>query len=328
MTRFAPLMATAALLLGTTALQASEIKIGFNNVDDAEINGEAAFAHGFRDALKGTDFTVSLFPSDTLGKEKERLDQVSTGLLEIDLGAISTAYSLSPLLKGATLPFFFSDDAEMDKITSEPAMMEAFNAPMLETGVRFEGLNIIGTPMGIHNSKHPVSTVEDLSDLRFRALNGEQLSLMEALGTHGTVIAWAEVANAIQTGVTDGYFNPPSSSLRTGHTSFLKYYTPADLFPSTRAVMISDDWYQGLSDEEKTQIDAALAAGFKANREWIADWSSKVDGKLEEAGVTITPLATGERDKMEALAKPLWATTLTADELKTWQDAKAAADSK
>ncbi|HAR51766.1 MAG TPA: C4-dicarboxylate ABC transporter substrate-binding protein, partial [Roseovarius nubinhibens] len=164
-----------------------------------------------------------------------------------------------------------------------------------------------------------------MAELRFRALNPEQIKLQEAIGSSGTVIAWAEVANAIQTGVADGYFNPPSSAIRNGHTSFLKYYTPADLWPSSRAIVISEDWYQTLSDEEKTQIDAAVDAGLAANRDWVAEWSTSVTEKQVELGVTITPLAEGERDKIIAVAKPLWSETLTAEQLALWDQAKAAA---
>ncbi|OCX66276.1 C4-dicarboxylate ABC transporter substrate-binding protein [Thioclava sp. SK-1] len=318
------LLAITALTLSLgAAAQAADIKIAFNSVDDPENSGEATFAHAFADALEGTDFDVEIYPSETLGKEKERLDQVATGLLEINLSAISTPYSISPAFKGVTLPFFFDSNEQLDAILSQDDLMETFNAPLLENGVRMVGINFIGTPMGIHNSKKDVSTVADLADLRFRALNPEQLALMEALGSNGTVIAWAEVANAIQTGVADGYFNPPSSAIRGGHTSFLTHYTPADLFPSTRAILISDDWYSSLSDEEKTEVDGAIDAGIQANREWLANWTTGIAQKQQELGVTVTPLAEGEREKMMEMAAPLWAATLTADQLKLWEDAKA-----
>ncbi|KMK68981.1 TRAP transporter substrate-binding protein [Puniceibacterium sp. IMCC21224] len=321
------ILAVSALTLSiAVAAQAADIKIAFNSVDDPASSGEATFAHAFADALEGTDFKVDLYPSETLGKEKERLDQVSTGLLEINLSAISTAYAVSPALKGITLPFYFDSNAQLDAIVAQGPLMETINAPLLAMGVNMVGINFIGTPMGIHNAKKDVATVADLADLRFRALNPEQLDLMEALGSNGTIIAWAEVANAIQTGVADGYFNPPSSAIRGGHTGFLTHYTPADLFPSTRAILMSDDWYNGLSDDEKSQIDEAIKAGLDANRAWLADWTTGVAAVQTELGVTITPLAAGERDKMKALAEPLWATTLTADQLALWQDAKASVE--
>ncbi|MAC81606.1 MAG: C4-dicarboxylate ABC transporter substrate-binding protein [Rhodobacteraceae bacterium] len=323
---FGTITAIGLALLATGAVQASEIKIAMNSVDDPATSGEASFAHGFADALDGTDFTVEIYPSETLGKEKERLDQVAQGLLEVDLAAASTVYAMSPLLKGVTLPFYFTDDKDLDAAIDAGDLMPAFNEPLLDNGIRLVGLNYIGVPMGIHNSKMPISTMDDITKLRFRALNPEQLELIEAMGSHGTIIAWAEVANAIQTGVADGYFNPPNSAIRNGHTSFLKYFTPANLFPSSRAIVISEDWYQSLSDDEKAQIDKAIEAGIEANRAWLADWSTEVTATQEELGVTITPLADGEREKIVAVAKPLWAETLSPEQFQLWEDAKAASE--
>lgn len=323
MNTMSKLLAATALALAATAAQAAEVKVAFNGADDPETNAEAAFVHGFADALEGTDFEVSVFPNDTLGSEKERYDQVSQGLIEVDLAALSSTFGQSPFGKGIQLPFFFESRAQLDAVAAETDVMETINAPLLENGVRMVGLNYIGMDIGIHNTKKPVSKVSDLADLRFRALNSEQLALQEALGTTGTIISWSEVANALQTGVADGYFNPPNSAIRTGHTEFLTHFTPVDLTPSTRVVLISDDWYASLSDEEKGQIDAAIDAGVQANRDWVEAWSSEVRAKHEAAGVTITELEPGEREKMMELAQGTWAASLDEADLKAWEDAKA-----
>ncbi|MGE4326417.1 MAG: TRAP transporter substrate-binding protein [Pseudodonghicola sp.] len=318
------LAATALALITTAAAQAAEVKIAMNGVDDPASNAEAAFAHGFADALKGSDFAVSIFPSGTLGSEKERYDQVAQGLVEVNLATASTSYGMSPLVKGVALPFFFASTDQFDAITRDTDILEKMNEPLLENGVRLVGFNYIGGSIGIHNARHPVATVDDMKDLRFRALNAEQLDFIQTLGATGTIVAWAEVANAIQTGVADGYFNAPNSAIRTGHTDFLKFYTPADISPSTRIVLISEDWYAALSDAEKAQIDAAIAAGIAANRAWVADWLPAVRAKHESLGVTYTELAPGERDKMAELSKEVWAKTLSPDELQAWIDARAA----
>jgi TRAP-type C4-dicarboxylate transport system substrate-binding protein len=317
------LAATALALITAASAQAAEVKIAMNGVDDPVTNAEAAFAHGFAEALKGTDFTVSIFPSGTLGSEKERYDQTAQGLVEVDLATTSTAFGMSPLVKGAAMPFFFANGEEFDKIINDTSIMEAMNKPLIENGVRMVGFNFIGVGIGIHNSKKPIARLEDMQGMRFRALNAEQLAFQEALGANGTIVAWAEVANAIQTGVADGYFNPPNSAIRTGHTEFLKYYTPADIAPSIRSILISEDWYMALSDEGKKQIDAALEAGIKANRDWVTAWSTEVRARHEAAGVTITELEPGEREKMIALSQGVWAATLSPEDLKLWTDAKA-----
>ncbi|MCA0045057.1 TRAP transporter substrate-binding protein [Celeribacter litoreus] len=323
MTFLKTLTYASSIALLAAAAQAAEVKIAMNGADDPVANAEAAFAHGFADALEGTEFEVKIFPSNTLGSESERYDQIAQGLVEVNLATTSTAFGMSPLVKGAAMPFFFADATEFDKVIGESDIMDEMNAPLVENGVRMVGFNFIGVGIGIHNAKKPISKLADMQGMRFRALNAEQLAFQEALGSSGTIVAWAEVANAIQTGVADGYFNPPNSAIRTGHTEFLKHFTPANIAPSIRSVLISEDWYMSLSDEEKAEIDAAIEAGIKANRDWVEAWSTEVRTRHEAAGVTITELAPGEREKMIALSEGVWATTLNPEELKLWTDAKA-----
>lgn len=311
----------AAIATSSSLAMADEIKLGMNGVNDPSKNAEAAFAQGFADALKGTDFEVVVFPSGTLGKEKERFDQVAQGLLEINLASVSTTYGMSPFVKGVALPFLWETNEQFDQVIAQSDLMQRMNEPLLDNGVRLAGFNYIGTGIGFHNTKKPISKIEDVQDLRFRALNSEQLAFQEALGATGTIIAWSEVANAIQTGVADGYLNPPNSAIRTGHTAFLKHFTPANISPSTRIVLISEDWYDSLNDAQKQQVDKALAAGVAANRQWVKNWESEVRKKHEEAGVTITELAPGERERMVEAAQQVWAQSMPSDQLQLYVDA-------
>lgn len=317
-------LASLAILLSTSVITpafATEVKIAMNGTDDPVTNAEAAFVHGFADALEGTDFKAVVFPSDTLGSEKERFDATAQGLIEIDLATVSTGVGMSPLLKGVLLPFLFKDSDEFDAVIAKSDLLEEMNKPLLENGVRLAGFNYIGVGIGIHNSQHAVTKMADLKGLRLRALNPEQLEYEETLGASGTIIAWSEVANAIQVGIADGYLNPPNSSLRTGHTAFLVHFTPANISPSTRAVFVANDWYETLSADEKAQIDKALDAGIAANRAWLADWSTKVMARMKEAGVTISQLEPGEREKMVEATAPTWKTIMAPDALQKYLDA-------
>ncbi len=315
--------ALAALLVAAPAF-ATEVKIALNGVNDPETNAEAAFIAGFEAALEGTGFAVSVFPSDTLGSERERFDQVAQGLLEVNLATASTPYGMSPIMRGIALPFLFETPEELDRVLAETDLMEQMNAPLIPNGIRLVGVTYIGMPLGFHTRGRAITRMEHLQGLRFRALNAEQLAYIEALGAAGTIVAWAEVANAIQTGIADGYLNPPNSAIRTGHTEFLRHFTQADITPSTRIILISEDWYDMLSADEQAQIDAAIDAGIAANRAWIEDWSGIVEERHRAAGVTLSELEPGERDKMVAATRPTWDDVMEADHLQAYLDALAA----
>lgn len=309
------LAAALAVALGTAPAAAAEVKVALNGVLDTKVNAEAAFVKGMEEALSGSDFTVTAFPSGTIGKEKERFDMVSQGLLHVNLASVNTTFGLSPLVKGVQLPFMFRDGEEFDQVIAQSGLLAEMNEPLVANGVRIAGFNYIGVGIGFHNTKHPVTKVDDLKSLRFRAMNAEQLKFEETLGASGTIVAWTEVANALQTGIADGYLNPPNSALRTGHTDFLKYFTKADISPSTRLVLVSQDWYESLSAADRATIDKAIEAGIAANRAWVENWKGLVAERQKEAGVTVSELEPGEREKMVELAKAVHADTLSEEDL-------------
>jgi TRAP-type C4-dicarboxylate transport system substrate-binding protein len=295
------------LLAATMALpvSAQTIRIAMNGAEDIITNGEYAFVEGFRPVAEAAGFTVEVFPSNALGNEEERLSQTAQGLVQINLGAATAPASMSPLLRLTILPFLFADAEEFDRVMAETDMMDHLNSPLLENGVRVAGFNVRGLDAGFFNTSTAIATVEDLQGLRMRALNRGQVAFFNSLGVSSTIVDWSEVSNALQTGVVDGYVNPPNSALRTGHTEFLRHYTPASLAPSFRAVMISEDWYSGLSGSDRETIDAAISAGLQANREWLPGWAAQVDARFAEAGVTVTELASGERDRLVEMSAPI-----------------------
>jgi TRAP-type C4-dicarboxylate transport system substrate-binding protein len=90
-----------------------------------------------------------------------------------------------------------------------------------------------------------------------------------------------------------------------------------------RLILMSEDWFSALSSDQQAQVMAAVKAGTAANRAWIKDWRPKVRQRHEEAGVTVSELDPGERDKMAEAAKSIWTEVLTEDELKIYLDAIA-----
>jgi TRAP-type C4-dicarboxylate transport system substrate-binding protein len=295
---------SALAIAAASALPATAetIKIAMNGAEDLETNSEYAFVVAFRDALEGSGMEVQVFPSDALGSEKERLGQTAQGLIHMNLAAATSPASISPMLRGLIMPFMFRSAEEFDEVIASTDLLDKMNAPLIDNGLRLVAFTQRGLDAGIFNSKKPVATLEDLASLRMRALNKGQVAFFQVMGVSSTVVAWGEVANALQTNIVDGYVNAPNSALRTGHTQYLKHYTPAALAPSLRAVLVSEDWYADMSDDDRAKVEAAIAAGVAANRAWVIDWGKQVDAKFAEAGVTVTELANGERDKMRELA--------------------------
>ena len=215
-----------------------------------------------------------------------------------------SAGQLDGTIFGSMMPFFFSDMEQLDAAL-DGGMLERINEGTLPHSVRVLDLVYLGQPTGIFTTEKPIRSFDDFAGVRMRALDELQIQTFEAWGAKGTIVSWSEVPNALQTGVADGYINPPSVPLVYGHTSFIKYFTDVKTSASVRIAIASEDWYQGLSDEERTIVDDAVKAAHKANRAYVKEGEKVVD-ELEAAGIEVIELSDEERDKFRQASQPLY----------------------
>lgn len=230
--------------------------------------------------------------------------------------------SIDKTIYALRLPYFFKNMEEVDRALDNGGMLAEINAATTAEGVRVLAVDTVGSASGIFNTKKPIKSVADMAGLRMRALDESQIELYKAWGADGTIVSWAEVPNALQTGVADGYLNPDFVPLLFGHTDFLKHYTDAAVSPSLRIAIASEDWYQGLSDADRGVVDDAVAAANAANRAWLGTQDGVLD-KLRAAGVEIQTLDEAARAEFRAASAPAYESGLVSKEqIAKWEMAK------
>ncbi|SEO17637.1 TRAP-type C4-dicarboxylate transport system, substrate-binding protein [Salinihabitans flavidus] len=315
----------AAMLAASVAFApavSAQVKIALDSPPDLDGSGSYVWAHAFAEYLNENGMEAEEYQRGALGGDDELFDQVSQGLLEVSMSPLNIVGSLDKLIYGLRLPYFFRDMEQVDRALNEGGMLAQINEATTPEGVRVLAVNTVGQSSGIFNTKRPVRSVSDMEGLRMRALDESQIELYEAWGAAGTIVSWAEVPNALQTGVADGYMNPAFVPLLFGHTDFLKHFTDARVTPSLRITIASEDWYQGLSDDERATVDAAVAAATEANREWLGTQDAVMD-KLEEAGVEVVRLDQEARQEfLEASAPAYQSGLLSAEQIAAWDAAK------
>lgn len=320
MRRAGILGALAALALAAPAA-AQEIKIALDSPQDLENAGGYVWAHTFAEHLKANGMNAVEYQRGALGEEAERLDQVAAGLLEVSMSDLKSAGRLEPLMFGVYLPYLFEGAEDLDAALTAGGMLEKVNETTTAEGVRVLAVQLLGLPAGIFNTKKAVTTMADMADLRMRALDENQIELFKSWGTTGTIVSWSEVPNALQTGVADGYINPPFVPLLFGHTDFLKHFTDASVSPSARIVIVSEDWYQGLSDAERAVVDEGAAKATAANRAWLKGRTNILE-QLEAAGLTVTRLTPEARAEFVEASRKLYTEgLLSPEQVAMWLEA-------
>jgi TRAP-type C4-dicarboxylate transport system substrate-binding protein len=314
-------IAALALAGAASVASAAEVKLALDCTKDLQKCGTYVWSDAFTKKLEAAGMKVTQFEREALGGEEERLDQVSQGLLEVSNSDLKQAAAYDPFVFGAMLPYLFDNIGQFDKAVSEEGLLDKINGETAKHGVRVLAFIPVGDATGIFNTKHKVEKPADMVGLRMRALDDRQIKLFEAWGATGTIVPMSEVPNALQTGVADGYLNPSIVPLLFGHTDFLKYFTDAQVAPSLRVAIASEQWYSGLSDADRKAVDEAAAAGNAANRAWLKKTSAATIDQLKAKKVEVTELSPEGRKEFREKSVAAYDTMLPADQAKVWIDA-------
>ncbi|WP_417627220.1 hypothetical protein [Pararhodobacter aggregans] len=89
-----------AALMASAAPVAAEVRIALDTATDLATSGSYNWAHAFSQALTEAGFEVRETPRDAVGNEAEKVDQITTGLLEVSLADIRVVAQLDPFICG------------------------------------------------------------------------------------------------------------------------------------------------------------------------------------------------------------------------------------
>jgi TRAP-type C4-dicarboxylate transport system substrate-binding protein len=283
------LVAAGVALLTAAPLWADEIKIAVA-CPPVPACSDWVYAEDLATGLREAGLEATVFTGGALGKDPEVVDQLSQGLLQFGLTNFVMIKEVDDRILGYLAPYMFDDMEHFFRATqdTESNLMDGIRESMQAQGLRIAGLPGLGGTMGVFNAKKPITTVEDMSGLRLRAIDATQIELFKTWGVQGAVVDMPEFAGAVQQGIVDGYFNPPVVGLIFRHTEFLKHYTDLGAGTPFRSALMSADWYDGLDDATRAKVDTAIDTANAKNRTWTLEAAKNEMAGLEKAGVTVS----------------------------------------
>lgn len=289
MTRPLTKAALLALLTAPLALPAlaQSVTLAEDTVADIENSGTYLWSQTFLGALEAEGWETEAFPYNTIGGEDERLDQVRSGILDVSMSDYRVTVEFNGEMRVPQLPYMFQNEAHYARFIEQSGFLDQVNEKLAAEGFQVLASVPVGPFSGLFNNKHAVAGVEDMSDLRMRAMDTLQMDLFASLGASGVVIPWTEVPNAIQTGVANGYLNPVGVPLTFGQTDLFSHFTDFKYAPAVRVSIASTAWLDGLSEAERAQVEAAVSAADAAVNAWLPTVDERQKAGVAEAGIEI-----------------------------------------
>ncbi|MGZ2257209.1 TRAP transporter substrate-binding protein [Roseobacter sp. A03A-229] len=251
----------------------------------------------------GGEISLQMFHGGTLGSQPDAIEQVRLGGLEIGNFNLGPIGPIAAEANVVSLPFIFKDVPHMFRVL-EGAGGEAIAAGMAAKGLVPLAWYDAGA-RSFYNGAKPINTPEDVTGMKVRVMNNDLYSGMIAeLGGNPSPMAFAEVYQALKTGVVDGAENNWPSYESTGHFEVAGFYSLSQHLIIPECICINADVYNGLSDEMKAAVTEAAVESAALQRDLWAEREATSRKMVEDGGVVVNEIA--DKGPFQAAMAPVY----------------------
>ncbi|MBJ3777666.1 TRAP transporter substrate-binding protein [Acuticoccus mangrovi] len=288
-------LALTVAAVAATALPAAAqttIRVAHHVMTDSDQHRAALRFKELVEDYSNGSITVDVLPSGQMGGQREIIESVSLGTLEMGYGESGLYSNYVPQFGILALPYLYRNLDHFEAVMTGPVGQQL--SDMLSDAA---GLRIVNWINGGYRHTFlrtkPIDTPEDFAGVKIRV--PESLVFVRTfttLGASPTPIPAPEIYTSLQTGVVDAMEGSPE----TGYT--YKIFEVADYLSLTKHILldgsfvINQAFLDGLSDSDR---DAVLRAAAEAGDEQRAQWTERNQSwldKLGEVGLTINDVDT------------------------------------
>ncbi|MBX3704643.1 MAG: TRAP transporter substrate-binding protein [Steroidobacteraceae bacterium] len=304
----AMLAGAVALTVSGAALAQQPIVIKFSHVvADATPKGQGAlkFKEVAEKLLPGK-VQVQVFPNSQLFGDAKEMEAVLLGDVQLIAPSLSKFDRYTKKIQVFDLPFLFDDIAAVDRFQHSPsgkALLDSMKNRGLQ-GLAYwhNGMKELST------NKDKLTRPDDVKGLKFRIQASDVLEAQfRALGANPQKMAFAEVYQALQTGVVDGQENTWSNIYSQKFHEVQKTIAVTNHGVIDYMVVTNAKWWDGLPADIRKGLQQAMdEATAYANK--LANEINERDRKrIEEAGkAKIQPLSKDDVAAWRKAMEPVW----------------------
>ncbi|HWH82480.1 MAG TPA: TRAP transporter substrate-binding protein [Burkholderiaceae bacterium] len=308
----------AALLV---ALAAATSAAGARTFRSAEVHSKdfptnQAVMHMSEDLSKATGGkdTIKIFGDSALGSEKDTVEQVKIGALDMVRVSSASFHGIVPESVIPSLPFLFRDIEHFRKTMYGPQgdkVLAAFDK------AGFIGLALYESGARSVYAKKPIKNLADMKGLKIRVQPSDlMVGLVSAMGASPTPMPFAEVYTGLKTGLLDAAENNYPSYDEAKHYESAPVYSETMHVMTPEVLVFSKKVWDTLTKDEQAAIRKAARDSVPF---YVKLWEPKErDAKAAviKGGAKVVPAAEIDRKAFVEAEKPVWDKFATTPELK------------
>ena len=247
--------------------------------------GMAFMGRRLEDLSEGT-MRVKIYPSGQLGNERESLELLQLGTLDMAKTASSVIENFVPAMGVFSLPYLFEDADHLWQTLQGDVGREIL---LQGEAYRIRGLCYYDAGFRsfyIHDRR--VESPEDLEGLKIRVMRSNlSIQTINMLGANATPMAYGELYTALQQGVVDGAENNPPNFYGSKHFEQAQFYTLDEHAAPPDVLLIGTHTWNKLSDLQKSWLNQAVEESVSYQRQLWQEATVQSLEAVTQAGVTV-----------------------------------------
>lgn len=280
--------ATFFAVTGTSSNDTVQIRLAHNQAKGSEIADSIAKISEFVAEDSEQNLEVSIYASGVLGTEKEEVEMVQAGVLDMakvssnTLGQFKDEYSIF------AVPYLFqSQQHYYDACENSEKIKELFMSTA-DDGYIAIGYYANGSRNFYLKEDIPCTDPSVLKGKKIRSMpSSTSMDMIELMGGSPVPMAGGETYSALQQGIVDGAENTELVLTVDGYQDLVKAYTYTEHQYSPDIYIISTKTWDRLTDGQKELLVSSIQ---KANENFKSLYNGMMEEAIAEAethGVTI-----------------------------------------
>jgi tripartite ATP-independent transporter DctP family solute receptor len=264
-------------------------------------------------ATGGKD-NVKVFGDSSLGSEKDTVEQVKIGAL--DMVRVNTAafHGIVPESMIPSLPFLFRDIEHFRKTIYGPQgdkILAAFDK------AGFVGLALYESGARSIYAHKPIRSIADTKGMKIRVQPSDLwVSLIGAMGASATPMPFAEVYTGLKTGLLDAAENNYPSYEEAKHFESAPVYSETFHVMGPEVLVFSKKIWETLTPAEQAAIRKAAKASVPYYKTLWEAKEVEARAAVVKGGAKIIPASEIDRKSFVEAEKPVWDKFANTPELK------------
>jgi tripartite ATP-independent transporter DctP family solute receptor len=288
-----------ALLLSSLAFSATPIKVRVslcNAVTHPQSIGMLMFKKYVEEKTQG-GLQVALYYNSQLGGERESVEQVASGALEMATASAGPLTTFNNKFMVLDIPFAF-DSYEIAWGVLDGSMGQALLGSSEKQGLK--GLAYLENGFRhVTNNVKPINGPDDLKGIKLRTMEAPMhMENFKLLGANPTPVPWTELYMTMQQKIVDGQENPLANIWEVKMFEVQKFTSLTGHIYDPMPLVANLAWFKKLPKDYQSAIETGAVLAQNYSRYVNMARESSIVAKLTDKGMKVNELTVASKDAM------------------------------